>query len=62
MAHEAREYHAVDLAATRQIQAELREQGVVSYPAICQCCGGAGKTDLGQCSNCDGRGSYELAV
>lgn len=62
MAYEAHEYRDVDLATTQQIKAELQAQGIESYPAVCQCCNGTGKTPLGKCENCDGQGSYELAV
>lgn len=62
MAYEAHEYRAVDVAVGKQIKAELKAQGIESYPAVCQCCDGTGQTPLGECDNCDGKGSYELAV
>jgi DnaJ-class molecular chaperone len=62
MTYDAHESRAVDLAVGKQVRAELLAQGVVSYPAVCQCCHGTGKTLLGKCDNCGGKGSYELAI
>ena len=62
MAHAAEDYRQVDLAAGSEIKAELLAQGVTSYPAICVECNGTGKVANQKCSNCDGEGSYELAV
>ena len=62
MVHPAQDYRAVDMAAGKEIKAELHAQGVKSYPAVCRECNGTGKTLIGQCENCDGKGSYELAV
>lgn len=62
MAYEAHEYRAVDVAVGKQIKAELIAKGFESYPAFCRCCYGTGKTLLGECENCGGKGSYELAV
>jgi DnaJ-class molecular chaperone len=62
MAHDTLKYRAVDVAVGKQIKAELHAQGIKSYPAICQCCYGTGTTGTTQCENCDGIGSYELAI
>lgn len=62
MAHNAHEYRQVDLTVGQQINDEMRAQGTMSYPAICMGCHGARVLAGEPCQDCDGTGSYEVAI
>jgi DnaJ-class molecular chaperone len=55
-------YRAIDQAVGNQIKREMRCAGVNNYPAVCDSCHGTGKCAGQHCDNCNGQGSYELAI
>ena len=55
-------YREIDLATGAEVQQSLRADGFTSYPAICGQCHGSGQCGGETCNNCNGRGSYELAI
>ena len=62
MTNDHDKHRQIDLATGAEVKRELHAEGITSYPAVCDQCHGSGKCGGDTCGNCNGRGSYELAV
>lgn len=62
MVNDQTKYREIDVTTGAEVKRELQALGIYSYPAVCDQCHGSGKCGDDTCNNCNGHGSYELAV